>query len=74
MYTFCLKYSRPSSVLERLQFLFADNSSDKVSQVFFHFQQLTASIVYNKPEKPLEFMMSEVEKMKKLKEEEDGKK
>ena len=34
----------------------------------FILQQLTSSIVYNKPEKPLEFMMSEVEKFKKEKE------
>ncbi|KAL4223207.1 hypothetical protein ACF0H5_016679 [Mactra antiquata] len=31
------------------------------------FQQLTASIVYTKPEQPLDFMMQEVEKMKKEK-------
>ncbi|KAK3593421.1 hypothetical protein CHS0354_020179 [Potamilus streckersoni] len=30
------------------------------------FQNLTASIVYTKPDKPLEFMMHEVEKIKKL--------
>ena len=34
------------------------------------FQQLTASIVYTKPEKPLEFMMQEVERMKMEKEKE----
>ncbi|XP_052769409.1 testis-specific expressed protein 55-like [Mya arenaria] len=31
------------------------------------FQTLTAGIVYHKPEKPLEYMMLEVEKMKKEK-------
>lgn len=37
------------------------------------FQQLTASIVYYKPERPLEYMMQEVERMKKEKEQEQGK-
>ena len=34
------------------------------------FQQLTASIVYTKPERPLEYMMKEVERMKMEKEKE----
>ncbi|XP_060573362.1 uncharacterized protein LOC132731239 [Ruditapes philippinarum] len=34
------------------------------------FQQLTASIVYTKPEKPLEYMMNEVERMKKERDQE----
>lgn len=38
------------------------------------FQQLTASIIYTKPDKPLEYMIQEVERMKKEKEQERTKK
>ncbi|XP_045181234.2 uncharacterized protein LOC123540343 [Mercenaria mercenaria] len=36
------------------------------------FQQLTASIVYTKPERPLEHMMQEVERMKKERDQEQS--